>query len=112
MRITTQAWAKFESKGRPLDTKQMHGTTREILLELAKWVTSTYMGSHMRITIARTESELIFATQRSRKLVPDEDMADELDMMLFSLNQGELLNGQDQPDPHMPESKESLDGPE
>lgn len=104
MRYSTTSWAKFESKGRPGDTKKIHGTNREILLEFAKWFGDVYMGSHLKVIVARTEEELESITSLKPHKALDVDMLAELDSFVTT-SQGELLDGADRPNPHMPESE-------
>ena len=59
MRPTTEVAIKFESVGKP----EFNHVTEvmplsQALLEIAKWLATTHMGSKIRITMARTTREL------------------------------------------------------
>lgn len=84
MKMTTIVWARMESPGRPAGTKQMQGTVSQIILAYAKWMSEVYMGSHIRLTLARTESELVAAVSRKPTNAPDIDMMGELELLLGS----------------------------
>lgn len=60
MRGSTELWAKFESVGYPTKTHVQFGTLNQIILAFAKWSMSDglYMGSQVRLILARTEPEL------------------------------------------------------
>jgi hypothetical protein len=58
MRLTTEVWAKFESKGRPGDTKVIHDQIGLVARQLLSWLVDTAMGHCLRITVARTQDEL------------------------------------------------------
>lgn len=89
MKLTTEVWAKFESKGKPADTLKINGTTREIIEKLIPWLAKIYMGSYIRITIARDEYDLVQATEAAKKLV-DKTMGVDLESVL--LEQGISLD--------------------
>lgn len=88
MKTHTRVSAKLESIGKPIHTVELHGeTVREVTLAIAKWLTTAYMGSHMRITIARTPTELKIFTTRSAGSTHDKyytDLTDELNAILDS----------------------------
>lgn len=58
MRLTTEVWAKFESKGRPNETRVVNNQVGLVAKELLGWLVEVPMGHYIRVTIARTESEL------------------------------------------------------
>lgn len=94
MRMTTEVWAKLESKGRPKDLKIVHGSLRFVIIEIANWLTSVYMGSHINIRLARSEEELNSAVSGDAQT-----MMSELESLLgpeIPEEQEELFDGQDQ----------------
>lgn len=58
MKPETKVWLKCESIGRPADTLVMQCSVREAMKVQAQWILGVYMGSKIRISIARTEAEL------------------------------------------------------
>ena len=62
MRLSSEVWAKFESKGKPEFNHTMHGALGIVMKEALKWAFHSYMGHYMKITLARTEAELNNAT--------------------------------------------------
>jgi uncharacterized protein YegP (UPF0339 family) len=58
MKPETKVWLKCESIGRPADTLVTNCTAREAMKALAQWILTTYMGSKIRIIMARSEAEL------------------------------------------------------
>lgn len=66
MKPTTVVSAKFESIGKPAATVTITDeTVTRTAIELARWLTTVYMGSHIRVTIARSPAELKLHTSRS-----------------------------------------------
>jgi hypothetical protein len=95
MRMTTRLWLKMESKGQPKHTKVVHGTVRELILEMANWLADVYMGSYIAIRIARTEADL-----ETMRASDQQDMMGELESLIA---QNELFDGLDRdpsPDVH------------
>lgn len=88
MKPTTEVWYRFESVGRPECLRQDKATVRTLTLDLANWLLATYMGSKIRITLARTEEEL---NERSNRAPPD-DMIAELERIMAT-------GGTPEPDP-------------
>lgn len=78
MKLSSQVWMKLESVGRPNDTKIIHATVRESMFHLAGWLNEVYMGSKIRITLARTQAEL----EESKRSSDVKDMLAELDGLL------------------------------
>lgn len=58
MKPETKVWLKCESIGRPADTLVMQCSVREAMKVQANWILGVYMGSKIRISMARTEAEL------------------------------------------------------
>lgn len=58
MKPETKVWMRCESIGRPADTLVVNDSAREAMKALATWLMSVYMGSKIRVIIARTEAEL------------------------------------------------------
>lgn len=58
MRRDTKVWAKFESIGKPKETRVINGSMYEIVMSFADWIQDVYMGSCIKMTIARTEHEM------------------------------------------------------
>lgn len=58
MKSTTQVWARFESIGKPDESKEMSGTVKEVIFAMSQWLLNTYMGSRIQVTISRTREEL------------------------------------------------------
>lgn len=77
MRAETHVHALFESVGKPDVTKQTQGSVRETVLQIAAWLTAVPMGSKIRITLARDETEL-----RSKREAGNSDMLRDLESLL------------------------------
>jgi hypothetical protein len=77
MRPETNVHALFESVGKPDVTKQIQASVRETVLQIATWLTAVPMGSKIRITLARDESEL-----RSKREAGNSDMLRDLESIL------------------------------
>jgi hypothetical protein len=58
MRATTELHWLFESVGKPQNTQQGKGSVREALRAQVEWLDSVYMGSKIRVTLARSEADL------------------------------------------------------
>lgn len=58
MKMTTVLWAKFESVGYPKLTQKLQGTNTAIAKAFILWLANVKMGSQLRITMTRSESEL------------------------------------------------------
>jgi hypothetical protein len=100
MRMTTRIWLKMESKGQPKSRKVVHGTVRELILEIANWLGDVYMGSYISIRIARTEADL-----ESAKTTDQQDMMNELESLI---DQNELFDGLDRdPSPEVQHATEA-----
>lgn len=85
MKPTTEICAKFESVGKPEHTIQIDNQPmREIVMAFGRWISDSYMGSHMRITVARTPAELERACNATRggKEVNTDDMLRDLESMM------------------------------
>lgn len=82
MKLTTEVWAKFESKGYPEKTIIINGTMNHVVLEFAKWIREpgVYLVSKMSCTIAKTEDEL--HEDRKRRLNVDSDFESEMNRIL------------------------------
>lgn len=81
MKSTTQVFAKFESIGKPKETQLFQGTVHETITAYARWMMGVYMGSHIRLTMARTATELNAFTTNGGKAV-DSDLLGELEDIL------------------------------
>lgn len=85
MKNNTRVAAQFESVGKP-DMTQRHPDLS--IAELPKafyiWLTQTYMGHYMRVTIARNDEELSRALLKSSgKSTPEsEDIMAELEALI------------------------------
>jgi hypothetical protein len=98
MRMTTRLWLKMESKGQPKHAKVVHGTVRELILEMANWLADVYMGSYIAIRIARTEADL-----ETMRASDQQDMMGELESLIA---QNELFDGLDRdPSPDVSRSR-------
>lgn len=93
MKPATTLWLKAESKGRPEFTLTSHGTVRDLTMELAKWILRVHMGSHIRVTMARTEVELTAHSSGSTISEVSGDMLADLAAMLDQDTLG--LDGED-----------------
>lgn len=90
MKPSTRVSIHLESVGRPDFTREIHDESlRDVTIELAKWLLESYMGSHIRITIARDKSTLRLHTGRTKKSndLLNPDMMDDLTSIL---DQGSL----------------------
>jgi hypothetical protein len=58
MKPYTRIWLQCESVGRPETAIRKQVTVREATLEIATWLLDVYMGSKIRITIGRNETDL------------------------------------------------------
>ena len=58
MRPTTVIFAKFESIGHPDKTLDFHGSTKDMMEKLIRWIFTVHMGSKLRITVGRRESDV------------------------------------------------------
>lgn len=81
MKADTIVWAKFESKGRPKHTEIHQLPIRQIVVRLADWLLRVYMGSHIVVTLARTEAELV-ASSRGQGVAGDADLIAELESLM------------------------------
>jgi hypothetical protein len=82
MKLSTTAFAKFESIGKPKMTQQLDNMTmREIVLAFGKWTQEIYMGSHIRVTIARSAEELESITTGKRN-AGEVELISELESLL------------------------------
>lgn len=89
MKMSTTVWAQMESPGRPAATRRVNGPVSHVVMQFAKWMAEAYMGSHIRLTIARTEIELESILSRKATMTPDEDMLSELESFIDSLDEEE-----------------------
>ena len=66
MKPHTVVCMKLESVGRPVHTvTHTDISVRDATLEIAKWLLDSYMGTAIRITLARTTAELDKAVSRN-----------------------------------------------
>lgn len=101
MKMSTRVWARFESVGKPLSTWMTPENGMEVgkaMLELARWMQGVYMGSHIRITFARSLEELEAATQGKRTSQVNEDMLSQLESLISQ----ETLDFEEDPEPALP----------
>lgn len=89
MRITTDRWAKFESKGYPKSLQVHRGDVKTLTLALAKWLAQVQMGSRIVITITRTREELDASPQNETVA----DLEAELSALLDSETAEEPTHG-------------------
>lgn len=67
MKQSTIVSMKLESVGRPAHTVTHEDVpVREATLLIARWLLDSYMGTHIRITLARTTAELQQAVSRGQ----------------------------------------------
>jgi hypothetical protein len=78
MKPETKVWLKCESIGRPADTFVMQCSAREAVKVLASWLMGVYMGSKIRILMARTEAELC----DDRRSAANQDVMRDLESIL------------------------------
>jgi hypothetical protein len=76
MRLTTEVWAKFESKGKPDSTLVVNKEIGFVARDFLKWLTEVTMGHNIRVTIARTKHEMERLTQSGKS--GSQDMHDSL----------------------------------
>lgn len=76
--MTTEVFAKFESKGKPRFNREVSGPTQEVILHFAKWMQEVHMGSHIQVTMARSASELRALTDRTSQNAAVDDMLSDL----------------------------------
>lgn len=78
MKPETKVWLKCESIGRPSDTLITLCTVREAIKVQANWLLGVYMGSKIRVLIARTEAEL----SDDRRSAANQDVMQDLESIL------------------------------
>ena len=83
MRATTELHWLFESVGKPQNTQQGKGSLREAVAAQIKWLESVYMGSKIRVTLARNEADLFPASSGANS-----SMSNEFESMLSGLDLG------------------------
>lgn len=82
MKLGTQVYARFESKGRPSDTRDCQGTLSHVTMQMARWLQEIYMGSHIRVTMARSELELNDHCGRGKASESAEEFKADLEALL------------------------------
>lgn len=81
MRAKTIVFAKFESIGQPHETIACGNMTVESMMrELIKWILKVQMGSKIRVTIGRKESDIMDTSAKGC----DDDLLDFLDQITSS----------------------------
>lgn len=75
MRLDTEVWMKFESKGKPALNRTFNGTVMGGVRELLAWITTTPMGHCMKLTVARSEVELEKLTREGGRGKPSDKEA-------------------------------------
>lgn len=98
MRHSTVVHARMESKGRPDVTRDHIGTTQKLVLEFAQWILEVPMGSHIVLTIARTQEDLDIKTGRVK---PKEKQANAFDDMLGDLGRLGFVPDEDEEAPEL-----------
>jgi hypothetical protein len=78
MRPNTSLWLRLESVGYPELTTVTLGTVHEHVMEIAKWMLKTKLGSRIQITMARNESELITGGKQRADFASLEDGLNEI----------------------------------
>lgn len=58
MRLTTEVWARFESKGRPSATLTLNKQLGFVAKDFVPWLLEHAMGHYIKVTIARSKDEL------------------------------------------------------
>lgn len=89
MRTTTRVSVRFESLGKPEHTENHDQiTVGQVSITLLKWMTQTYMGHYMRVTIARSSQEIdeILAKGKGKQSESVDDIMAELEGMITQEN--------------------------
>src|SRR5574338_1719203 len=98
MRPDTHVHALFESVGQPRFKLETQGTVREVTIELGKWLLSCYMGSKIRVTLARDKIDL-----HDKRSIANEELAAELESILNGVDGHVETVGQNSTYPNHPE---------
>jgi len=85
----TKVWLRCESVGKPANTLEMQTSVREAVKSIAQWLMGVYMGSKIRITLAREQHEL----GDSAKSIKTSDLMGELESLLGGTPEQEQHDG-------------------
>jgi hypothetical protein len=80
----TIVWLKLTNVGRPADAMICQLSTRDAILQIGKWILGAYMGQKIRITLARSEEELV----ENRKSSTVESMMSDLESLVGGTPEG------------------------